>query len=175
MHFQGEGFFEFVLFEFFIKYFIILLPVAFLLVKAFRKTLLKNIVLDFVFAGLTYVFVFFILTRDNMDRLDWRVNLGKRRAIVELAKQNKLQNDSGNIYLIPDSLSLFPFKDNRLTVEGTPGSTFTIKFYTDRGLLDHYSAFIYTNDPERLDELNHKAINGGNDHKMEEGWYFIND
>ena len=51
---------------------------------------------------------------------------------------------------------------------------FTIKFYTDQGLMDHYSAFIYTNDPEMLSHLNSEVANGGNDYLMEENWYFIN-
>jgi len=51
----------------------------------------------------------------------------------------------------------------------------TITFYVDRGLLDHYSAFIYTNDSTKIKEFNENVQNGGNDFKIEPGWYIIND
>jgi hypothetical protein len=51
----------------------------------------------------------------------------------------------------------------------------TIKFYVDRGLLDHYSAFIFTNDSTRIKEFDQKVKEGAGDHNIEFNWYMIND
>jgi hypothetical protein len=51
----------------------------------------------------------------------------------------------------------------------------TIRFYVDRGLLDHYSAFIYTNDATQIKDLDDNVQNGGNDFRIEPNWYMIND
>lgn len=51
----------------------------------------------------------------------------------------------------------------------------TVKFYLDRGLLDHYSAFVYTDDPIKINRLESKVKLDGNDHKLENNWYCIND
>jgi hypothetical protein len=51
----------------------------------------------------------------------------------------------------------------------------TITFYVDRGLLDHYSAFVYTNDSTDIFSYDSKSENGGNDFKIEPNWYMIKD
>lgn len=51
----------------------------------------------------------------------------------------------------------------------------SIRYYLDRGLLDHFSAFIYTNDSAELAELEIKIQQDGNDSKIEEHWYIVND
>ena len=51
----------------------------------------------------------------------------------------------------------------------------TITFYVDRGLLDHYSAIIFTNDSTDIKEFDRNVENGGNDFKIEPNWYMIND
>jgi hypothetical protein len=45
----------------------------------------------------------------------------------------------------------------------------TVTFYTDRGLLDHYSAFVFTNNSAAIRELDEKVERGGNDFTLEPG------
>ena len=54
-------------------------------------------------------------------------------------------------------------------------SNLEVKFYLDRGLVDHYSAIIYTNNEQGLSNFNKKTRENGNDFKLEENWYLIND
>ena len=51
----------------------------------------------------------------------------------------------------------------------------TIKFYTDRGLMDHFSAFIYTNDLKVIEQLNTQVDynHKDTDVKLEKYWYYI--
>lgn len=67
----------------------------------------------------------------------------------------------------------YPF-DEGFVVERRKNDV-TLAFYTDRGLLDHYSAFIYTTDSTMRSELDEKVKMGGNDHFLEKNWYLIND
>ncbi len=50
-----------------------------------------------------------------------------------------------------------------------------ITYYMDRGLLDHYSAIVYTNDSISIEWLDNKVEQGGNDFKLESNWYVVND
>jgi len=76
----------------------------------------------------------------------------------------------------------YPFDEDFFTEKPYYGTTdridtryLTIKFYVDRGLLDHYSTFIYSNDSLIIPELDRNVENGGNDFKLEENWHMIND
>ncbi len=54
-------------------------------------------------------------------------------------------------------------------------NSMTVIFYTDKGLLDHYSAFIFTNDSIKIKSLERNVGDGGNDYKLEKNWYLVND
>ena len=54
-------------------------------------------------------------------------------------------------------------------------SNLQITFYLDRGLLDHYSAIIFTDNEQELSNYNKKIKENGNDFKLEENWFLIND
>ncbi|MEN9398981.1 MAG: hypothetical protein RL632_82 [Bacteroidota bacterium] len=51
----------------------------------------------------------------------------------------------------------------------------TINFYTDRGLMEHFSAFIYTNDPKVIVHLDEETNRDKTDEdvKLEAHWYYI--
>ena len=95
--------------------------------------------------------------------------------IVQLAKANKLEKGYGGTYLIPDSLSLAPyFKSNEVAIQRLKDTFVTMIFYTDTGLLDHYSGFVYTNDTSDIQMFDKEVENGGNDFKLQKNWYLIN-
>lgn len=93
-----------------------------------------------------------------------------------LAKSGKLKGKFGAIYIIPDSLHLFPFdKSNEVSIQTLKDTTVTLTFYTDRGLVDHYSGFIYTNEPEDMKSFDEKVKKGGNNSSKEANWYYISE
>lgn len=74
----------------------------------------------------------------------------------------------------------YPFDDGFFIDFGLTGYTMdiekiTIKYYIDRGLLDHFSAFIFTTDSTEMKSLDMKVGQDGNDFKLEENWYIVND
>jgi hypothetical protein len=50
----------------------------------------------------------------------------------------------------------------------------SIEFYIDKGFLDHYSAFLYTNDLKQCNSLD-SSINKGSKitRKVDQNWYVI--
>ena len=52
--------------------------------------------------------------------------------------------------------------------------TLTITFYLDRGVLHHFSAFIYTTSDSKISELNSEVKNGGYNFNLGDNWYIIN-
>ncbi len=170
------GFFEFILFDLIPKWFLFILPISFLVYRISKKYPFKNSVLDFAVTAIAFCILYYILTPYYFDKLDWNMNYTKREKIVSLAKADRLKNINGRIYAIPDSLSLFPFlKSHEVAIQTLKDTFVTITFYTDRGLNDHYSGFIYTNDKTDIKTFDDKVKNGGNDFKLQPNWYLIND
>ena len=70
----------------------------------------------------------------------------------------------------------FGYDDNGKAIQ-LDDKNLTITFYTDRGLMDHYSAFIYTNDPSKIKELDEETERDKKDEdvKVENHWYYLQD
>lgn len=176
LHYLELGFFEFIIFDLLPKWLLLLLPVVIFFYKLRNKSMTYSIVADFAITGITFYLVYFAMNSDNLDSLDWKINYNRRQKIVRLAKEKKLKNVGGITYKIPFTLTLFPYiKSNDVIINYQNDTALTVMFYTDRGLVDHYSAFIYSNDSTQIQELEEKVMRGGNDFKKEANWYFIHD
>ena len=66
------------------------------------------------------------------------------------------------------------FPNNRRAIQ-LDNKNLMIKFYTDRGLMDHFSAFVYTNDKKEMEQLDEQTGRDKNDNyvKLEKHWYYI--
>lgn len=111
---------------------------------------------------------------------EWAKNSEKLKELAQRIAKDPSSFQLG-INDFPDDFD-YPFDDgyfldnqSHQTGQGKADSTVTIKFYTDRGLLDHYSAIVYTNNANAISALDANVANGGNDFKLEENWYAIND
>lgn len=174
-HYSENGFFEFLLFDLALRLFILFFAVVWLVLRAIQRKPLLTIATELVVILAGFCLIYFILSPQNLDEADWHINYTRRQKIVALAKAGKLINDGQSIlYTIPDSLHLSPFfKNQQVAMSQKENTAVTITFYTDRGLLDHYSAFIYTNNPEDITFFDDKVKNGGNNYKLAPNWYQI--
>ena len=110
---------------------------------------------------------------------EWKENESNLKVLTHEIKENrdgKYQMDNNNF---PSSFD-YPFDDGFYIGYGSQATLIdtnkiSIRYYVDRGLLDHFSAFIYTKDPKEINELDAKVQQGANDYKIEENWYMIND
>ena len=103
---------------------------------------------------------------------EWKENSIKLKELllqIDTDADNNFHNGNNEF---PKSFK-YPF-DEGFHLKKTD-SFLTVKFYIDRGLLDHYSAFIYSNDPYQTGQLDANVENEGNDYKLEDKWYIIND
>lgn len=117
--------------------------------------------------------------------IDWQSAWNEREQDMKALTHEVKVNRSGiyklGINELPDNFE-YPF-DQGFGIGGTQGtlnsvfdsSRIYIKYYIDRGVINHYSAFIYTNDSTEISRLDAKVLEGGNDLKLEDHWYIIND
>lgn len=176
LHYLEFGFIEFILFDLYFSLILFLIGWVILMSKLFYRRLSYSIVADFLIIGITYCVIHFAMNVKSLDSLDWKINYSKRKKIVRLIKEERSFTSAQTTYQIPFSLTLFPyFKSNTVYVECQQDSIVTVTFFTDRGILDHYSAFIYSNDSAEIKRLDEKVKTGGNEYKKETGWYFIHD
>lgn len=177
LHYSENGFFEFFLVDIAFGMSALSFPVAVTFVRAVLRKPMYAAAGDVVISAAGFFLIYFVLAPQRLDEADWRINFNRRQKIVAMANAGELTSTNGGAwYSIPDSLHLFPFFKTQEVVMGRNGkSGITVTFYTDRGLLDHYSAFIYTNNPDDIKLFDEKVKEGGNDFKKEVNWYFIHD
>ncbi|MBL7785842.1 MAG: hypothetical protein JNM36_08040, partial [Chitinophagales bacterium] len=66
---------------------------------------------------------------------------------------------------------------NDISIEKTEQQTLTVEFFINRGFLDHYSAFLYTDDPGTIQTFDKEIMdtihNTHRKQKLEENWYRV--
>lgn len=68
----------------------------------------------------------------------------------------------------------YPFDEGySIARSGAGSSPVTITYYLDRGLLDHYSAIIYTNDAADIRRYDQYAGAGRKSRRLDRNWYLI--
>ncbi|UCS91952.1 hypothetical protein KZP23_14605 [Echinicola marina] len=132
--------------------------------------------------GLTFLIGSFTLIfgESLIEKLDWNLRKNDREVIIELIKEDKIQpNGKYNNGIAKLSNWNFPpisNGGNEITIYKTESSKVTVEFYINRGFLDHYSAFVYTNDTEKIKELEeHMSYQKGLqlNKKLDENWYRV--
>jgi len=108
---------------------------------------------------------------------EWEKNETKLKDLAQdiLLQGSKKYTIGNNDF--PDTFD-YPFDEGfaiSSSIDSIDKKKITITFYLDRGLLDHYSAFIFSNDSSALVEFNRNVENGGNDFRIEPNWYVVND
>lgn len=115
--------------------------------------------------------------KDINWKKEWGENEAKLKSLAHdiVVRRDKKYSEGGNDF--PGNFK-YPFDDGfsiRYKDSSRNNKSLTITFYIDRGLLDHYSAFIFTTDSSKINELDINVANGGNDFLLEPNWYIIND
>lgn len=110
---------------------------------------------------------------------EWKSHKQELKSLVDQIKSDSAVLYSSGMNEFPKNFD-YPFDegfDLKYIGNSSPGTTklLYISFYLDRGIADHFSAIIYTNDTSSTTYLDKKVQRGGNDFRLEEGWYAIND
>lgn len=117
---------------------------------------------------------------DIIEKLDWEFRQNSRKEIIELVKAEKLKPNvsHNNIICTLDNWNIPPISNggNEIAIYKTDDGKLTVEFYINRGFLDHYSAFVYTNDKEKIQELEERTTLNKGLHvnkKLDENWYRV--
>lgn len=120
------------------------------------------------------------LGEETIEKLDWWFRRNSRQEIIELVKADRLKPNvtHNNIICTLEDWNIPPISNggNEIAIYKTDDNRLTVEFYINRGFLDHYSAFVYTNDKEKIQELDERtALNTGLhvNKKLEENWYRV--
>ena len=106
-----------------------------------------------------------------VEKLDWEMRRKTRDAIVTNIK-NEIQNrrtfDSYNI----EKWNYPPISNGSKEINISKGEKgeLTIRFYIDQGFIDHFSAFVYTNDSN---ELKRFYSSGASVKQLDYNWYRV--
>ena len=121
-----------------------------------------------------------VFGEDIIEKLDWKFRRNSREEIVQLVKTDKLKPNvsHNNIICTLDNWNFPPISNggNEIAIYKVDSSKVTVEFYINRGFLDHYSAFVYTNDTEKVKELEeHISFEKGLhfNKKLDEHWYRV--
>jgi hypothetical protein len=119
-------------------------------------------------------------SEDIIEKLDWKLRRSSREEIVQLVKADKLKPNvnHNNIICTLDKWNFPPISNggNEIAIYKVDNSKVTVEFYINRGFLDHYSAFVYTNDTKKIKELEeHMSYKNGLhiNKKLDENWYRV--
>ena len=115
-----------------------------------------------------------------IENLDWKFRRSSREEIVQLVKINKLKPNvtHNNIICKLHNWNYPPISNggNEIAIYRADSSNITIEFFINRGFLDHYSAFVYTNDVNKIEEIEehikHKKGLHVNE-KLDKNWYRV--
>ncbi len=102
-----------------------------------------------------------------VEHIDWKLRRKAREEIVLEAHKFK----SGMHTYKPKKWDLIPISNggNEVIIDKGLNGELTVEFYSDRGFIDHYSAFVYTNDPR----IEKEYENSSSAKKLDKNWYNI--
>jgi hypothetical protein len=119
-------------------------------------------------------------SEEIIEKLDWQFRRDSREEIVELIKADKLKPNvtHNNIICTLDNWNIPPISNggNEIAIYKTDENKLTVEFFINRGFLDHYSAFVYTNDKDKIKELEERTTLNKGLHvnkKLDENWYRV--
>lgn len=128
------------------------------------------------------IFVFSITySEQTIEYLDWHIRRSSREEIVNLIKNKKIKTNIKyrNRVILLEKWNLPPISNggNEILVDYYSDNKITVEFFINRGFLDHYSAFVYTNSLQKINNLNEhikytksdKSLN----YKIDNNWYRV--
>ncbi|WP_192821689.1 hypothetical protein [Rufibacter sp. LB8] len=111
-----------------------------------------------------------------LEKLDWKYRYHERLSIIEKFKVGELKATDGRIKY--NSLPPISNGGNEVFISKTPSGKVEAKFYIDRGFLDHYSAYIYTEREADIEAYERDMKDEGISKKVEkmaQNWYKVRD
>lgn len=176
IYYYGGGFMSFV---FILPYlFIGLILSSFLLYSIIAK---KGIATKFHITALTFgvcLGTISLFSEDYFEKIDWHFRKGQRKEIISRIKSGSIIYDANKSvhHLNEFKYALISNGGNDISISTNEKNQVTVEFFINRGFLDHYSAFVYTDAPNEIKRLE-KEIQSSfkeNNFKITKNWYRLN-
>ena len=115
------------------------------------------------------------LRPDIIEYLDWKYRLDERIAIINEVKQNKLKPDKGGIaHVVQNTFLPVSNGGNDILIKKNMNGLTSVEFFTDRTLTEHYSALLYTNDPDEIGVMDRSSEHDRHfARKFDDSWYSV--
>jgi len=111
------------------------------------------------------------------EYLDWTLGRWERNRIVEQVKKGILKPDNRHQTGLCHLSTFLPISNdgNDIDIDENKNGTVYVKFFIDRGFIDHFSAFVYTNDRNEMQQLDGGVgpFGGGVVKKLDTNWYRV--
>ena len=150
--------------------FILSLTLLILLVNSRKK---YTIQICFVILSFVLGLISLLLGDTIMEQIDWKLRLNSRNEIVDLVKNGTIVPNYSNTYIATlDNWKFPPISNggNDITINKINDSILTVEFFIERGFLDHYSVYVYTNDPNQIKIIHNNSLYYK---KITENWYRV--
>ena len=174
IYYYADGLFGFIIV---IPYMLIGFALSFFLLTSLKH---KQTNITYHYIGLisgTLIGIASLFSEDLIENLDWKLRISERNRIVELVKHGQLTPTVSHNSIIC-KLPGYPFPPisvggNEIAIYKDETGTVTVEFYINRGFLDHYSAFVYTNEPKNISIMDSTVNNRHSPtfKKLKENWY----
>lgn len=114
----------------------------------------------------------------QIEILDWWLMREDREKIIaEIGSDRNrvVLSQNHELYSIPQNALFSISKGGKVNIKKQHGDTLSIEFYIDRGFIDSYKAFLYTNDSIEQAEIELSIKQGKNAvyKKYDDNWYSI--
>lgn len=139
-----------------------------------RSWIKKKDISVFHKAGVSFSIILGIVSSiwgsETIEQLDWKYRRAERESIVKKALNGDIKDEVlATNYFPPIS------NGGKVLVESKSPGNVTVTFFIDRGLLDHYIAYIYTNDKSLIEDFDARTKSEWHrtNKKIDENWYRI--
>lgn len=116
-----------------------------------------------------------IFSEDYLEKIDWYLRKAQREEIISRIKNGSIKYDTNKSvhHLEEFKYALISNGGNDIAISSNEKNQLEVEFFINRGLLDHYSAFVYANDPNEIKRIENdiESTANENNYKIEKNWY----
>jgi hypothetical protein len=115
-----------------------------------------------------------------IEKADWWLRRNSREEIIQRVIHGEIgpDADSNGTSITLDGYNIPPISTNgnQIMIYRDSSKAVTVEFYINRGFLDHYSAFVFTNNPNKISKLEKRVnlqLGSGNNERLSANWYRV--
>lgn len=174
--YYSSGFLTFIMFFLFLLFEIILGVILIRRTYDFKNGKIISPLIYFVLPVIA-ICIGSLFLESYIYKLDWELRINERNNIVQSIKNGSIKLDGKHTTVRLSNFPPISNGGNEIIVTNESDNSLTVEFFIDRGFLDHYSSYIYTDNESKIEELNKRIeLNLKYYHaneRLSENWYRV--